>query len=377
MAVSAVRKGWRYIGLYGFGRTLFKIAGRSRRTPPLVLRRHDPQDIALIGCGQFGVATLGYFLTRRFGKRLRWVYDIDDDAARSGARLLAAAGIAASPQQILDDPAVRYVYIASNHATHADYAVAALDAGKTVFVEKPVSVTAEQFVRLSAAAGRAPGRLFAGYNRPFAAAIRALRDEIGPAPLGGLSLNCFVSGHVIGPEHWYRDPAEGTRICGNAGHWIDLFVHALAWRGLPDRFRIQLLQADVDEPDDNFALSIATGRGDIFTLMLTARNEPFEGINETINVQQDDVICKIDDFRRMVVWKGPALRRRRFWPKDAGHRAAALQPFAQGAPRDWAEVETSTLLILRITEMVRTGQTQTEFSRAAALAAVEDAKGAA
>lgn len=370
--MSAIRKTWRYLGLYGFGRTAFKVAGRTRWAPPLALRRHDPQDIALIGCGQFGVATLGYFLTRRFGRRFLWVYDIDAEAARTGRRILGAADVAATARQMLDDSAVRYVYIASNHASHTDYAISALAAGKTVFIEKPVSVTSEQFDRLASAVRLAPGRVFVGYNRPFSAAIRALHDEIGAAPRGGLSLGCFVSGHVIGRDHWYRDPAEGTRICGNAGHWIDLFVHMLAWRGLPEHYRIQLLPAEPAEPDDNFALSIATERGDIFTLILTARSEPFEGINETINVQQDDVICKIDDFRRMTVWKGPMRRHRRFWPKDAGHLAAALQPFATGAVRNWAEIETSTLLILRITQMVRAGQTECEFSRAERrLAAVE------
>lgn len=369
--MSALRKTWRYLKLYGVGRTTFKIAARTRRVPPLALRRHDPQDIALIGCGQFGVSTLGYFLTRCFGRRIRRVYDIDETAARSGGRLLGARGAASSVEEILQDPDIAYVYIASNHASHTDYAIAALTAGKTVYIEKPVSVTRAQYARLAVAARQAPGRLFVGYNRPFSGAIRALRQEVGAHPAGGVSLSCFVSGHVIGPDHWYRDPNEGTRICGNAGHWIDLFIHVLAWRGLPDTFRIQLLQADPAEPDDNFALSIATERGDIFTLMLSARNEPFEGINETVNFQQDGVICKIDDFRRMTLWEGPRLRRRRFWPKDPGHRRAALQPFVNESPRDWTEIETSALLVLRITKMVRAGETEAEFSREEALEALD------
>ncbi len=361
--MNALRKVWRYLWLYGPGRTLFKVAGRSRRPIPLVtLRRRRRNDIALIGCGQFGVATIGYYLIRRFGGCIGQVYDTDRARAESAARILGVPRIANTPEDIFRDPQVNLVYIASNHASHADYAIAALDAGKQVYIEKPVAVTLEQFARLNQRVEQSPECIHVGYNRPFSGAIRALRKAFPDVPTDPLSLSCFVSGHVIGADHWYRIPEEGTRICGNAGHWIDLFVHMLAWRGLPERFRIQVMAADEREPDDNFSLSIATDCGDIFSLMLTARSEPFEGINETINFQQDAIICKIDDFRKMTVWNGPYRRHWRFWPKDVGHRTAIEQPFADAPGRKWEEIQTSTLLMLKITEMVRNGISQVEFS---------------
>ncbi len=308
------------------------------------------------------MATLGYFISQRFGRRFLWVFDTDMDAARSAARVLGAKQIAHSATQIFQDPGVDTVYIASNHHSHAEYAISALESNKNVYVEKPVSVSLKQFERLQAELGRTQGRLFVGYNRPFSKAIQTLRSQLGNSPTGGVSLNCFVSGHLIGADHWYRNPDEGTRICGNAGHWIDLFIHILAWRGLPKEFRIHLLSADQSEPDDNFSLSIATEKNDIFTLMLTARTEPFEGINETINFQQDDIICKIDDFRRMTVWNGPAYKRWRFWPKDAGHKTAALQPFDRTNTRDWTEIKTSTLIMLQIMEMVHGSITTSQIS---------------
>ena len=328
----------------------------------LVWRRYPNPDIAVIGCGQYGLSTLGYFLTQRFGRRLRWVYDLDETAAASMKTITAALSVAKDPTVAITDPATKYVFIASNHASHTDYAVEALHAGKYVYVEKPVSVSLEQLSKLHAAADLAPDRIVAGYNRPFSAAVRDLKALIGP-PLGGVSLSCFVSGHVLDSEHWYRNPEEGTRICGNAGHWIDLFIHLLHWRGnCPNVLRIQLLSADPAEADDNFVLTIGTEQGDVFTLMLTARSEPFEGINETINVQWAGVIAKIDDFRGMTAWRGHCRHKYRYWPKDVGHKSGAMQFFSGNRTRRWSEVVISSVVMLRVTDMVRNAETLTELN---------------
>lgn len=369
--MSGITKIWRFIGLYGPGRTAYKVVGRLRRPVPLVWRRFAPPDIAMIGCGQYGFASLGYFLTRRFGRRIRWCFDTVPESAQTMARTQGAQGVAESAEQAISDAGTAFVYIASNHASHTNYAVQALAAGKTVFVEKPISVTPDQLARLHHAAKGHETKIFAGYNRPHSKAVRGLKGML-TSPKGGLSLSCFVSGHVIGPDHWYRKPEEGTRICGNAGHWIDLFTHMLAWRGsLPDQLRINLVAAKPDEGDDNFALTVATDQDDVFTLMLTARNEPFEGINETVNVQWDDVIAKVDDFRWMTVWRGASRKRTRFWPKDVGHRAGALQPFETAHRRPWSEVIASSVLMLEITEMVRTGDSQRTLSWNDALQALD------
>lgn len=362
-SISKVLRFWR---LYGMRRTLFKIAARSRRHFRIVWRAPRRADIAMVGCGQYAFATIGHFISRRFGARFRWCYDPDEQAAHGFAVGFRVPHLAEAPAEWLQDPDVRYVYIASNHASHTDYACAALASGRSVYLEKPVSVSFEQLVRLEAERQQSEtvGKrlLFAGYNRPFSRAIATLRTMSKPLPGEPLSLCCFVSGHVIASDHWYRRPEEGTRICGNAGHWIDLFVHLSARRGLPgtsddgmgDIYRISLVSGDPTDPDDNFSLSMASDRGDVFTLMLTARTEPFEGINETINFQQGQVIAKIDDFCRMTIWQGPKKRHFRYRPKDAGHADAILQPFEADA-RPWQEVLDSSLLMLAAADMVRSG----------------------
>ena len=355
-AATAVRKLLRFAAIYGPGRTLFKAAGRLRLRLPSWRRRRHAADIGLIGCGQFGFATIGYFLQHRFGPRIAACHDIDPQASASLARALRVPQVSRSASELLATPGLRVVYIASNHASHADYAASALDKGLDVYVEKPIAVTRAQLLLLLRARQRNGGRLFAGYNRPFAGAIRWLREQLPVDAAQGITLQCFVSGHRIDADHWYRRPEEGTRVCGNIGHWLDLMVHVLAWRGLPSQLQIALTWADANEPDDNLNISIGSDRGDLCSITLSARSEPFEGIRETVHLQHGDTFAEIDDFRRIRLWQGPRCRSRRFWPKDVGHRDALLQPFAAGTGRAWHEVERSTLLMLHITEMVRRRQ---------------------
>lgn len=350
---SGLRKFLRFAFIYGPGRTVFKAAGRLRIRLPSWRITRMPADVGLIGCGQFAFATIGYFLQARFGRRVLVCFDIQPLAAASLARALGVPHVAANAQALLDTPGLRTVYIASNHASHAAYATQALARGLDVYVEKPVAVELAQLRMLCAARRSARGQLFAGYNRPFSAAVRALRKKIKIDLNGGFSLQCCVVGHVLDADHWYRRPEEGTRVCGNVGHWLDLFVHILHWRCMPQRLDIALTWADTREPDDNLCIAIGSDRGDLCTITLTARAEPFEGINESIQLQHGSTICKIDDFRRMTLWQGERVMNRHFWPKDPGHRGAILQPFDRAEPRAWEEVEDSTLLMLHITEMVR------------------------
>jgi predicted dehydrogenase len=268
---------------------------------------------------------------------------------------------------IFADPDIELVYVASNHASHTDYAVAALLAGKDVVVEKPVAVSVGQLRRLVEARRQSGRRVFAGYNRPFSAAVADLKASVG-TPSGPLTLSCFVSGHVLPESHWYRRPGEGTRICGNVGHWLDLAVHLLGWRGLPDRWRIVIGWSNPEQRDDDVAITLMSEAGDLVNIVLTARTEPFEGINESINVQWGDTIGKIDDFRHQTLWRGSGLRQRRYWPKDVGHRRAILQPFATTTPRAWSEIEDSTLLMLHLMEMVQSATPMSTFSFAQARA---------
>ena len=358
---NKLRKIFRFFTIYGLGRTWIKVFGRLRITPliKLPISFYQPKkEIAIIGTGQFSFATIGYYLKKNRGNCVLGIYDIDKKNATTFANYYNAK-VFNNPDELINDEGVKIVYIASNHASHTDYAIKALNANKIVYVEKPISVTSEQFSKLMKASNNK--KLYVGYNRPFSPAIIEVRNYLNFSKRSPLSLSCFVTGHKLEKDHWYRDYKEGTRVCGNIGHWLDLSINLLKTIGLPNTINVSIKSSNEEEKDENVAITMVTDREDLISIILTSREEPFEGINESINIQHSDLIVKIDDFRRMTIWNGVSLVKKRYFRKNVGHKNAIMQPFTNKYERDFSEIEISTRLMLEITETIRNNRTNFIF----------------
>ena len=356
----------RYSKIYGFGRTYVKIAGRLRKNPlpirfPISILKKKTKNVAIIGCGQFAFATISYFLKHKFGDIIFGAFDVNESHSKGLVKYYKGK-VFTDAESLIKNSNVSYVYIASNHATHTDYAIKALNENKIVYVEKPISVTKNQLNDLILAAkGK---QIFVGYNRPFSPAIQTIKPFLEQVKKRKpLSLNCFITGHKIPKDHWYRNFDEGTRVCGNIGHWLDLSIHLLAAIGLPSYLTVSIHASSKKEKDDNLNITLVSDREDIISIMLSSREEPFEGINETINLQHAHTIAKIDDFRRLTIWNRETLIKKRYFRKDAGHKNAILQPFnKKGMVRNFDEVIVSTQLMLEITEAIRSDRNEFVFN---------------
>jgi predicted dehydrogenase len=358
---SKITKIIRFISIYGLSRTASKVAGRSRGFYFLrpIFFLNNPR-IGLIGCGQFQFSTIAFYLSRNFTNYFLFCYDIDNLKSKSLGKFYKIPNVVLEKKNLSLELGVKLVYIASNHASHSSYAIDFLRKGVDVYCEKPIAVNFIQLDLLVNEIKFRRARFFAGYNRPYSKAIKFLNSRLDRFQLDNekFTLSCFVSAHDIPKDHWYRDENEGSRICGNVGHWIDLMIHVYNWRGyIPISYNVQVAYSNLAEPDDNIVISITTSEGDLFSVLITARSEPFEGINESINFQCSSIIAKIDDFRRITLWDNDKIIRKRFFPKDVGHKKSVMQPF-MSQTRDLNEVVKSTELMIHIAEMVKNCETQ-------------------
>ncbi len=329
-----IRKAVRYTRLYGPRRTLAKIRGQyhmRRRFDQLPALAPPPPaggHVGLLGCGNFAYATIAYYLRRGFGPVLRAAMDTD---LHHAASLYATYGLryyTDDAQRVIADPEVDLLFVASNHASHAEYAIEALEAGKHVHIEKPHVVSEDQLVRLCRAMRASRGRVALGFNRPGSRLGRIIRERLLAQP-GPAMLNWFIAGHELPPDHWYFRAEEGGRVLGNLCHWTD-FVLQLVPREV--RYPIAIHPTRWERSDCDIAVTYVFGEGTVAALTFSAKGHTFEGVRELFAAHRGDVLLALRDFQDLVVETGARKERVRLPFRDHGHRARVVASYGLARP---------------------------------------------
>ena len=226
-----IKKTLRYTKLYGLRRTLIKIKGQyhmKKRYETLPRLRTTPKEgghIGIVGCGNFAFSNIAYYLKKNYGRVMRGAMDVDIHKAASLFEEYSLHYYTDDADKIISDPAIDLIYIASNHASHTEYAIMALMAGKYVHIEKPHVVTEDQLKRLCTAMSEEKGKVALGFNRNASRITKMIKHYLD-SQSGPAMFNWFVVGHDIPPDHWYAKEEEGGRIFGNLCHWTD-FVYQM------------------------------------------------------------------------------------------------------------------------------------------------------
>jgi predicted dehydrogenase len=323
-----VRKAARYVRLYGLGRTLIKVEGQKHAAgvgPTSVLCRGalaPRQTVGVIGCGNYAYTHIAYYLTKGFGRIIGGCADIEPNRAASlGARYHIPLRTN-SAEEVIGDDRVRTLFIASNHESHAEYAIQALERGKNVYIEKPHVVSEDQLVRLAAAIERSDGRVYLGFNRPFSPFGIAIHDQLA-AESGPGMYNWFVAGHVIDPDHWYFKPEEGGRVLGNLCHWTD-FVLRLVSNPYPVRIR----PTRATKSDCDIAVTFTFGDDTIAAITFSAKGHTFEGVKERFSAHKGNCLITMDDFQTMTIEIGHRKKRMKQFFRDLGHQVNIVNAMA-------------------------------------------------
>ncbi|ADB40059.1 oxidoreductase domain protein [Spirosoma linguale DSM 74] len=320
----------RYIRLYGLSRTIAKVRAHyhmnrvysqtsSLPVPAGPTRKH----VGILGCGKFAYANVAYYVRRHFGAVIRGVMDTDLNKAISLAQRYQADYYTTNADDVLNDPHIDLIYIVSNHASHAEYAIAAIRKGKAVHIEKPHVVNADQLIRLCAAINEHNGRVRLGFNRPESPLGLLLKQQMD-AQAGPAMINWFVAGHAITPGHWYFAEEEGGRILGNLCHWIDFTLRLIP---VASRYPVQIIPTRAQRSDCDISVSYLFGDGSIATITFSAKGHTFEGVRETLNVHKGNLLAQLTDFQRLRLDIGPVVCHRRLWFRDHGHRRSILDSY--------------------------------------------------
>ncbi|MBN1515448.1 Gfo/Idh/MocA family oxidoreductase [Candidatus Sumerlaeota bacterium] len=329
-----IKKALRYMRLYGPSRTLVKIKGqyhmkkRFDPLPALPERIEDGGHVGLIGCGNFAFSNIAYYLHKKYDRVMRGAMDIDLHKAASLYEKYGLRYYTDDAEKIINDPAIDLIYIASNHASHAEYAIQALKAGKHVHIEKPHVVREEQLERLCAAMAESKGRVGLGFNRPMSRMGRAIMECLA-AQDGPAMFNWFIAGHEIAPEHWYFKPEEGGRVLGNLCHWTDFVLQMVAPE---NRYPLTITPTRGEKSDCDIAVTYVFGDESIAAITFSAKGHTFEGVRERFAAHRGNALISMDDFKTLTI--EVVEKKRRIAPlfRDHGHRENILRSYEMARP---------------------------------------------
>jgi len=179
--------------------------------------------LGIIGAGSIG--TVHAQTAVRLGVPVARIWDIATTKAASLARATADARAAASLDELLADPRVTAVIVATPNDSHAEIACRALDAGKHVLLEKPMALSVAECDRILAAMARTRGRLQMGFVYRHAPAPTAVKAEIDAGRFGRIyhaKCSMYRRRGIPGLGGWFT-----TRAKSGGGPLIDLGVHVI------------------------------------------------------------------------------------------------------------------------------------------------------
>ena len=141
--------------------------------------------MAVVGAGYWGPNLVrNAQATPQFA--LRWLCDLDQERAETVLGAYSSVSTTTSYDQVLDDPEVQAVAIATPAATHFDLVRAALEAGKHVLVEKPLTPSLDEGRKLVELAERQNRVLMLDHTYCYTPAVRHIRDMLHSGELGKL-----------------------------------------------------------------------------------------------------------------------------------------------------------------------------------------------
>jgi predicted dehydrogenase len=336
-------------------------APRHKRVQLRVNEGRSQVGIGCLGAGNFARLVLLPALRRSKQLSPRLICSAGGLSAEHAASTLGFEAATADENEVFADPNLSALFVLTRHDQHASQVIRALQAGKHVFVEKPLALTIEELSEIERVlTSQANERvLMVGFNRRFSPSAHEVKQAF-VGTTAPLTVSIRMNAGAIPPEHWtQQEESGGGRLIGEACHAIDLATF------LTGSLPVRVFAESVGGPqaptitDDQCFITLRHANGSISSIAYLAggdRSFP----KERVEVLGGGQMAVIEDFLEVVFSKNGRLKRKRLWRQDKGHQAeidAFAQVLTQGgdAPISWEELRAVTLASILAVRSIREG----------------------
>jgi predicted dehydrogenase len=255
--------------------------------------------LALIGAGNLARWEHLPNLRKISGVTLRAVQSASGARGKTYAERFGAAYSCTDYEEILQDKEIDVVLIATRHQYHFEQALAAIRAGKHVFLEKPMALSEDECRQLYHAVHETGVQLTVGFNRRFSPFYldqkRAIARRTGPAVI-----NCRMNSPGLTGSFWAADPAYGGAIVGEGCHFVDLMYWLL--ESEPISVSAYSLPTGKQDPigQNNIVASFRFEDGSIGNLTYCTVGSKTSG-GEHVEVFSQGVAAITEDFKQLTI----------------------------------------------------------------------------
>ncbi len=198
--------------------------------------------------------------------------------------------------KLLEDSDIDLIVISTQHNSHAGFVVKALEAGKSVYCEKPLCLTIEELNRIEEAYRASAGELFCGMNRRHAPLIQEIKKNLSTDKIPAV-YDYIVNAGYIPEDHWTQDEkAGGGRIIGESCHFVDVIQYLDSSELLA--LNVSFAQNSAYPKKDNCLITLNFNSGAVANIIYTSMGSK-KYPKEQLRVFSNGVVCELDNYLKM------------------------------------------------------------------------------
>ena len=198
--------------------------------------------------------------------------------------------------QVLKDSDVSGVVITTQHHLHASMTVKALQAGKHVFVEKPLALKEEELDDIIDTVSETGKTVTVGFNRRFSPIAKKMKSFLGDRP-GPMNIIATMNAGFIPPEVWVHDmESGGGRIIGEACHYVDLITYLTGSKVVEVRMEAMGMEPSINT--DNASIHLKYRNGSLGVINYFANGHKSYS-KERVELYYQGKNLILDNFRRL------------------------------------------------------------------------------
>lgn len=274
--------------------------------------------VGVIGAGNFAVSTMLPGLAQS-DAHLDAIVDRKPFAARHAASKFNVRRALTHDKELFDDPTIHAVFFSTRHDAHARNVRDGLQAGKHVFVEKPLALNEEQLNDVIQAVQTHPDKLvMVGFNRRFSPHVLHMKQHLRGRSQP-LCIQLTVNAGHIPADSWVQQASVGGgRIIGEACHFLDLLCY---FTDSPIvRVSAMMVGKGPEIREDKMSITCEMADGSIGTVHYFANgSKAFP--KETFQIFSDQRVIQMDNYRVTSGYGFKSFPKLRTIRQDKGHKA--------------------------------------------------------